>query len=296
MKTVLIIGSRRSGNKNNPITIAQQLASDEVKTTLTYWEDLVFEIATGSVHMRSNGVDIVASAPDLVIAIGWYKNGKDSVYRDVAFSCALVLKKAGIIFWNSEMGTQRSTTKLSTMVQLALEDLDIPRTLFSLDFKNIENVHDYPFIAKAIATSRGKSNYLVENVGDLIMVKQSDERFIIQDFLPNDHDLRIICFSGKPSLVMRRARHPGAGTHLNNTSQGGQATWIEINDIDPQLLTFAEKIGTITQRELAGIDLIPDVSSKSGYSCLEVNPVPQLTSGTDSNKKLASFREAVRAL
>lgn len=296
MKKVLIIGSRRSGTKNDPQVIAGQLASDDVQTTLAYWEDLVFTISTGKVTIAYDGSDIITSKPDLVIAVGWYKNGKDSIYRDVAFSVALALKDAAITFWNSEMGNQRSTTKLSMMVQLALQNLAVPRTLFSLNFNAIQSQHEYPFIAKAVAASRGNSNYLVKNDSDLLPIAQSDGHFIIQDFLPNDHDLRVICFSGIPQLVLRRARHPEADTHLNNTSQGGQAEWIKLTDINPQLLTFVEKIAMVSGREMAGIDLIPDAMSAFGYSCLEVNAVPQLTSGTDTDIKLASFREVVRAL
>jgi glutathione synthase/RimK-type ligase-like ATP-grasp enzyme len=296
MKKVLIIGSRRSGTKNDPQVIARQLISEDVVTSLAYWEDLVFTISTGEVTITHNGVDIIASRPDLVIAVGWYKNGKDSIYRDVAFSVALVLEHAGITFWNSEMGRQRSTTKLSMMVQLALESLEVPRTIFSLDFSTIQAQHEFPFIAKAVAASRGNSNYLVKDDDDLSKVKQSDGHFIIQDFLPNDHDLRVICFNGLPQLVLRRARHPTADTHLNNTSQGGKAEWIKLTDIDAQLLTFVAKIAIVSRREMAGIDLIPDANSPFGYSCLEVNAVPQLTSGTDTDIKLTSFREVVRAL
>ena len=296
MKKILIIGSRRNGTKNDPQLIARQITSEDVEAGLAYWEDLVFDITTGKVKILYSDSDIITDKPDLVIALGWYKNGKDSIYRDIAYSVALALKHAGITFWNSEMGNQRSTTKLSMMVQLALENLDVPHTLFSLNFGAIESKHEYPFIAKAVAASRGKSNYLVESDSDLLDLKQLDGHFIIQDFLPNDHDLRVICFNGHPQLVLRRSRDPEADTHLNNTSQGGRATWLELGDVNKQLLTFVEKIAIITGREMAGIDLIPDAMSAFGYSCLEVNPVPQLTSGTDIDKKLASFHEAIRSL
>ncbi len=58
------------------------------------------------------------------------------------------------------------------------------------------------------------------------------------------------------------------------------------------LLTEAERICTIMNREMAGIDFIPDTTSKIGYSCLEVNAIPQLTSGFDFERKMSALVEA----
>jgi len=297
MKNILIIGSRTSGSKNNPDDIARFIDSDDTNVTRVYWEDMIFSVSTDDVRINAGEVDVLDVSRDLVIAIGWYKNGKKSVYRDVAFSVALALKHHGITFWNSEMGKQRSTTKLSAMVQLALEGVPVPQTLFSLKTANFSASNlEYPYVAKAVAASRGESNFLIENEQQALDAALSQGYFLVQPFLPNDHDLRVICFDGKPSLILRRSRRADAETHMNNTSQGGQAEWLELSEINPQLLTLSSKICTIMDREMAGIDLIPDSSSGVGYSCLEVNAVPQLTSGTDSDKKLTAFREAVRKL
>ena len=164
MKNVIIIGSRTSGKKNNPDDIARSIASSETNVTQIYWEDVVFSIKTGDVRITAGDVDIIESNVDLVIAVGWYKNGKKSVYRDVAYALALTLKHWNITFWNSEMVNQRSTTKLSAMVQLALEAVPVPTSWFSLKFANMSaEAIQYPFVAKAVAASRGDSNYLIEN-------------------------------------------------------------------------------------------------------------------------------------
>ena len=297
MKQVLIIGSRTSGVKNNPRTIAESFGISEiVEPHLAYWEDLVFHIATGSVDILVNEVSLFDIHYDVVIATGWYKNGKKSYYRDVAYAAALIMEQRGVRFWNSEMGQQRSTTKLSTMVQLALNNIPVPTTYFSIDFTNVENSIPRPFVAKAIAASRGKSNFLVTNIETLAEARAEGLPMLIQEYLENTHDLRVICFGGTPTLILRRARAEGAATHLNNTSQGGSAEWIKADQVDPGILTISQKISTITKRELAGIDFIPDVTSPIRYSCLEVNAIPQLTSGTDVNKKLTSFIKAIEAL
>ena len=297
MKQVLIIGSRNSGSKNNPDDIARFIAQNDAQVTTVHWEDLVFSVKSGVVAITAGDVDVLSAETDLVVAVGWYKNGKKSVYRDVAFALALALKNRSIRFWNSEMAYQRSTTKLSAMVQLALEGVPVPDTTFSLDTrKALATYETYPYVIKAIAASRGESNYLIENEAQLAEANLSEGFFLIQPFLENDHDLRVICFGGKPTLVLRRSRQENADTHMNNTSQGGNADWLELSSLTPELLTLSEKVCMIMGREMAGIDLIPDSSSSVGYSCLEVNAVPQLTSGTDSDKKLTAFAQAVRDL
>jgi glutathione synthase/RimK-type ligase-like ATP-grasp enzyme len=293
MKNVYVIGSKNSGTKNDPAVIAASINSEVASAKVIYWEDLLFKIQTSNVEIFAGELNILENKPDLIIALGWYKNGDKSIYRDIAFSFALYLRKNNIEFWNSEMLAQRSISKLSCMVQLALEGIPVPTTYFCLDLDRLTQQIEKPYIIKALATSRGKSNYLINNDEDLAPVYSSKEYFIVQNFLKNDHDLRLVCFGGKPRLALKRSRKADAQTHLNNVSQGADAQWLDFDSLDPLLLTKSEKICNITQREMAGIDFIPDESSDFGYSCLEVNAIPQLTSGTDVDKKMSALLNAL---
>lgn len=293
MKQVLVIGSRNSGPKNDPAEFYRSLVQGGANSTLIYWEDLELSIRTGDVSVTVQGHDAFDPKPDVVICLGWYKNGRDRIYRDVAFAVSQVLVQRGIKFWNSEMGQQRSTSKLSCMVQLALNDIPVVPTQFSLTKQLAFAGAELPFIAKAPAASRGESNHLVETESDKQRLLINENRYLVQPFMPNDHDLRVICIGGEPKLVLERRRSPDSPGHMNNTSQGGSATWLELTDIDAELLTISSKICKIMGRELAGIDFIPDASATVGYSCLEVNAIPQLTSGHDTELKLQALVRAI---
>lgn len=293
MKKITIIGSRHSGSKNNPNILAEHLLAHDSSVQVVYWEDLLFAIKPNNVTIYDRQQLLFADTPDLVIALGWYKNGRKSIYRDVAYSLALYLDSRGIEFWNREMLHQRSTSKLSCMMQLALQGVPVPTTYFSLQADLALDSQAVPYIAKAVAASRGVSNYLVKTDDERAALPMEDMHYLVQPFLPNDHDLRVICFGGKAAMVLRRSRAEDADTHLNNTSQGGEAQWLELEDMPPELLTISEKICTIMNREMAGIDFIPDQESTFGYSCLEVNAIPQLTSGHDINKKLDAFVRSI---
>lgn len=299
MKKILILGSRNSGEKNDARIIAERVGSDDsLDAKLVYWEDLVFVVSTGRVEVWFADEKFLPADIALVIAVGWYKSGKQLIYRDIAFSFALLLKEYGVPFWNSEMVQQRSISKLSTMVQLALAGIAVPSTVASLTLDYaVGRMKKYPYIAKAASASRGESNYLVASADDEVQLRKDEvQLFLLQDYLENDHDLRVICFGGEPSLVLRRSRGEGATTHLNNTSQGGAAGWIDVHEVSTQILTYCQKISKITGRELAGIDLIPDAGSPIGYSCLEVNAIPQLTSGTDVDRKMKALVHTLRQM
>ena len=296
MKQVLIVGSKNSGSKNDPIIVARALESDAISTRCVFWEDIVFDIKTGAVRVLVDGEDILERPYDVCIAFGWYKGGKNSYYRDIALSLAEVLAYHSIPFWNSEMALQRSTTKLSAMVQLALRGVPVPITRFSIDPRQSASGMQFPFIAKAISASRGDSNFLVDSQATWQTALEEGVPLLIQNFLENDHDLRVICFNGSPHLILKRSRGAGAHSHMNNTSQGGHAEWLGLEEVPPELLTISEKIVTIMGRELAGIDFIPDASSPFGYSCLEVNAIPQLTSGTEVDIKMAALGCAIKEL
>lgn len=294
MKKVLVFGSRDSGGKNDPSLIASSISSDVVSARVVFWEDLVFDIRESLVEVFVSDKNLFDEPIDMVLCFGWYKSGKKSVYKDVAYSLAQILQARGIKFWNSEMLHQRSTTKLSTMVQLALANIPVPRTIFSLDKSRIRGLLDFPYIAKAVAASRGQLNYLISNYADTLQYSTTDESFILQPFIQNTYDLRIICIGGEPKLLLRRSRGPGSKSHMNNTSQGGQSEWLDMSFLDNEVLTLVKEISTISKREMAGIDLIPDHTALSGYRCLEVNAIPQLSSGFDVERKVNTFREVMK--
>jgi glutathione synthase/RimK-type ligase-like ATP-grasp enzyme len=292
MKKIYVIGSRNSGGKNDPQSIASAARADKV----IYWEDLLFEIsqAGSKVIDKVSGADLKDAS--LVVALNWYKNGALSIYRDAAYTVALYLEHHQVKFWNSEMGMQRSTTKLSSMMQLALNGFDVPRTSFSLSNDSLmAAAGTFPLIIKDAAASRGKHNYRIDDKAQLegyLADQDGPNRYMMQELIPNDSDLRIVCFGGTPKLVIKRSRADDS-THLNNTSRGGQAELVDLGELDPKLITDCQKICRLTGREMAGIDLMVSNEGLSRQVYLEVNAIPQLTSGTFIDQKLEALADSL---
>lgn len=295
MKKLVILGSKHVAGKNDPQVLAAGLVKTngaDFETSVIFFEDLVFDISSDKTVITNyaDGSDLAAA--DLVLAVNWYKNGKQTIYRDVAFAVALYLNKHGVAFWNSEMIKQRSTTKLSATLQLALEGYDIPKTIFSLDPKiMLEKATKAPMILKAVNASRGRNNYLLQTKEDLFKYLQNfvvPNWYIAQEFIPNDYDLRVVCFGGEPNVVIKRQRKDKT-SHLNNASLGAEAVLLPIAELPKTVADACRNICKIMGRELAGIDVIVANDGSSRQVFIEINAIPQLTSGTYVTNKLSTL-------
>ncbi|HLG90628.1 MAG TPA: hypothetical protein VI336_00470 [Candidatus Saccharimonadales bacterium] len=300
MKQIVIIGAKDHGEKNNTRLIADQLVSRlgpnaDIKSI--FWEDLLFDINAKSqtVSDKTSGFSLVQA--DLVIAFNWYQNDSKRIFRDVAYTLGLYLDRRGVEFWNREMVKQRSTTKLSATMLLALEGFDIPASLFSLDAKNLlGHTHKYPLIVKSVSASRGRDNHLVkdhEDLKKLLAGADTINRFVIQEYIPNSGDLRIICFGGEPKIVIRRQRIDDS-THLNNTSRGARADLLLPESLGDKLTKDCKTICELMGRDIAGIDLIGVNDGLSRQVYLEVNAIPQLTTGAFVDEKFNALATALQ--
>lgn len=298
MKKILLLGSRFSGEKNDVSLMQNALAPQlgkEMILNKIYFEDLLLQISRREQRVidTASGLDIKDA--DLVIAVNWYQNGTRRIYRDVAFAISLYLRHHNVKFWNSEMVLQRSVSKLSAMMQLGLNGIDVPATTFALspDILCAQEI-TFPAVVKDVAASRGKNNYLAQDFSTLkkILADQETNKYIVQEFIANDHDLRVICFAGRPAMIIKRTGR-NAATHLNNISQGAEAEALSIESLPKELLEKCEFVCTLMGRELAGIDILPATDGSKRFVFLEVNAIPQLTSGALVQDKLQMLAQSI---
>lgn len=296
MQRILLIGSKDPAGKNDIVQMHQQLTGllKNADLKLANWEDLVVTIETGSQKIiDANNNDVADN--DLVLAFNWYKSGQGGLYRDLAFTLGLYLEHHGVKFWNSEIANQRSTSKLSATMQLSLLGLPVPKTRFSLDSsKLLQETLSTPFICKSAVASRGADNYFCHSIDEAKshLDNGSTNHFIIQEYIDNEADWRIICFGGQPKLAIERRRQSD-DTHLNNTSQGANAQLIEFDKLPAKVIDECKQICYKMGREMAGIDVLPERGNQEQYVYLEVNAIPQLTSGSFVDEKMKVLAESL---
>lgn len=239
------------------------------------------------------GRNLLEEHYDLCIMFGWYGDGKFGGYRDIAYALGTCLRDAGTEVWNEESSMRGWMSKIGLTFLLAYNGCLVPDTLYAPDpaIALACLKPGKPYVVKDVAGTHGNHNYLTDDPVKILNALKG-KRCVIQTFIPNTHDLRVICYGAQAVLVMERARKDDS-THLNNTSQGGNARWKE--EIQDKLRATSHKIAKLSWCEMAGIDF---VETKSGdesfdYWCLEVNVVPQLTSGFDVPTKMKALSETI---
>jgi ribosomal protein S6--L-glutamate ligase len=297
-KKLYVIGSRYavSKGKNDVGYITQYLRdySEAMDVSVHYLEDLVVDITENSIQISDVANNVVFTNADLLVAVGWY-------YRhllELSFVISQYCELNRIPYWNSEMGRMRLAGKLSTMALAARHGLPIPKTLFSIDPARVEEKWlNFPVVCKAVNASRGQDNFLFNNVGDLrrwIVAKRDTKQYIFQNYIPNDSDLRLVCIGGKVKLAIRRSRNDHT-THLNNVSQGAQADLLKVDSLDARVIEIAERLTEIHHRELSGVDILLSHDKKKPYVVMEVNPIPQLTSGSYVQEKMMLLADEIKS-
>ena len=141
----------------------------------------------------------------------------------------------------------------------------------------------FPCIMKATHASHGNHNYVVDNADDVrrIYAQNVGIRFVLQRFVSNEGDYRILIVGDEALIIKRLAVD---GSHLNNTSQGGEAQLVDINDLPEVIINQSKQIMKHLSMSIAGVDVIIDKNTGQHFF-LEVNAQPQIMSGAFMDDK-----------
>ena len=149
-------------------------------------------------------------------------------------------------------------------------------------------------IIKSVQGTKGNDNYLVSSEQELnqIIDAHPETGFILQNFVLNDGDWRIILTNFEPKLAIYRSSH--GKDHRNNTSVGGEAVLIPLKDVDPKIIELAINSAKALNIKIAGADIMQDKET-GDYTVLEVNRTPQLVTGAFIDEKTAILKDLIRS-
>lgn len=219
---------------------------------------------------------------------------------EIAMAIVTYLDRHNIPVLNPEIGRYLPMTKLGEFVLMSDKDIPLPNSVF-IRHKHIKRAikknrlpYAFPFIAKSTNGSMGSNNWLIKSNEDLekAMLEAPDSLFVLQEFIPNDFDYRILVFGGVPRMVIKRSRVSDE-THVNNTSKGGDGIFVPLEDMDPKVLEIAVRAAEAVGRtELGGVDIVINSITGKPY-VLEVNKSPQIETGSNVQRKLDVFSDYV---
>lgn len=217
---------------------------------------------------------------------------------EIAMALARYIEKRGGKVMNGEIISFPAMTKLGEMVRMADKNIPLPDSFFVRDKYLVEMAKrqklphgfHFPLIVKSVAGSMGTNNWLVHDFNEFaeIVSLPREQMVVVQNFVPNDCDYRVLIFGGKVRAVIRRSRQSD-DTHVNNTSAGGRGDMVPLDEFPEAWKDISLRAAAATNRlDIAGVDIITDTTTGKPY-VLEVNKTPQIETGSNTDKKTDIF-------
>lgn len=208
---------------------------------------------------------------DLVIARGILSAIKEIV------AILKHLRETGTkVFDNNLIDLSYSINKVTDLMKLALAGVAVPNTRHSHDYNHFVSLAgelSYPIIIKPTSTGKGVGVTKIEDetalfafTGQAIKEARPAKRFIIQEFIPYVHDLRLLII-GDRVFCMRRI--PRQGDFRANFSLGGT---VELFEPSKETIILAKKALAAIGTTVGGVDVL--ITEDNRQYILEVNHNP----------------------
>lgn len=164
--------------------------------------------------------------------------------------------------------------KITQMVKFAANGIPIPKSVifskrsYKNNIKNITENISFPCVLKTNG-SRGDAVWKIENIEELEnkMKEVEHELMIVQEFLENNYDIRVLMFNGEFLGAIKRISNDG---FYNNASRGGD---VEETKISKDELRLSKKACNVLGLDFGGVDFI---RTDKGIIFFEINKGPMV--------------------
>ncbi len=167
-------------------------------------------------------------------------------------------------------------SKINTYLTLSQAKIPFPKTMFFSTIKGkgysfISEILWTPFITKTINGQQGKWVYLTtsEDEFEILKKEHTEDKFLFQEFIPNDWDIRVFIVWDKILWSIKRTAQ--AWEFRNNVALWWSAETIEISK---EIAEIALKASKILWLQIAWADVIIHKNTGKPY-ILEVNRSPE---------------------
>lgn len=252
--------------------IKKELKQDDITLDTASIKDIIFKIIDGKIIVNIKNKDLNK------YTYVWIQSGWNTTH--LAYLLHLYLKSKKI----PHNKTNTHNTKLSDIFSLAYKDVLVPNSFFhnglkinSKNIEEIERVCKLPCIYKILQGSLGSHVYLINQKGDIKQTIKDNgkyNRYIFQEYIPNNFDYRVVIANGRPTSVCKRTRV--TDKFRNNVALGAEEDFIKIKDVSEDVLDIAIEATNALKLNWAGVDVVTHKDTGKNY-ILEVNRRPGLT-------------------
>lgn len=264
-----------------------RLLPEGIESDVANYTDLEMLIDNNDTNIKLANTGKDLSDYDIILSVSTPEHKLIHIYNSIACYC----RKKQIKFIDDSY--TNTSGKLYEMWRCWENDLPVPKTAFGnkeflsralLHFGNIA-------VLKVTHGAKGRDNYLVHSEEELssILANKDPYDYILQNFIPNDGDYRVVTIDYEPKLAIYRSANEN--DHRNNTSLGASA---EIREITPELSELASKTAQANSIRFAGVDIIVDKNTNQQY-ILEINRCPQFVTGSFLDEKYAVLKDYLKS-
>lgn len=177
------------------------------------------------------------------------------IYRGRNYRLLDELEENGIRSFNNVLTNRVANDKYLTYKLLKEENLPYIETY--LEPKS------FPCIMKSVSGHGGQEVFLVKSVDEVnqIKVEHPELKFIYQNFLDNNGDVRIYVLNQKVVVSIKRKSQVD---YRNNYSLGGE---VELFEPSQEMVESAIKVASLLKADFIGVDFL---LTKEGYKIIEL--------------------------
>ncbi len=213
-------------------------------------------------------------------------------YKNASYVFSKYLEMKKIPFIDGYHAFTRERNKLIQIFLLAMNRISIPKTYYSpiYDIKKIRRAVrflGFPIVIKLTDKERGEGVFLARDTKKLaqILKKNKEQEIILQEFLDNDFDYRILVLGHKTRLGETRTR-TDKREFRNNACKGGKEEFFPAEKVSSDMKKISEQSSRIMNIQVCGVDIIRSREGK--LYVIEVNFSPGFT----LDKKMDELNQA----
>lgn len=266
------------------VMIREAARKEGVELDLISYNQVCFETGGGEVKIRGKSDDNKGKSLEGYSVLFFRTTGKHWEEVDLILRQVQKLKKKPIVVDPLvELGKPSMACKAWQMLVLSEAGLRVPRTvygslwyLYEFMKKNTPNLSFeerselnicFPVILKGSGGDRGTRVFRADNLEQLerlvreLRKSETEEgrRYMIQEWIENEGDYRVLVLGEKVLGVMKRSRL-SEKEYRNNYSMGGK---VEVTDLPEEIKRMAVKAARVCGLMVAGVDVMPNKGNKS---------------------------------
>lgn len=180
------------------------------------------------------------------------------IYRGRGYRLLEELERKGIKIFNNVL-----TNKIANDKYLTYEFLKENNLQYIDTYLDVSKIKSFPCIMKSVSGHGGQEVFFVKDLKEVNLIKgeHPNLKFIYQEFLENDGDVRIYMLNGEAVVAIKRKSNKD---YRNNYSLGGE---VELYEPSKEMVDSAVKIAKLLKADFIGVDFL---LTDSGFKIIEI--------------------------